>query len=107
MANRNLSAACLSYEINGAQHIPKAMHDLVKLRMSPSSLGFNLYLLSKMHQFTGDVAGATEFSTRCREETPSMYAHLMAQDANYDLRQLERMLNEACQPNTRDQRDAP
>jgi hypothetical protein len=63
-----------------------ALESLVKIEeMAPSSLGFNLYFLSKMEQFRGNKQKAVEWLERCKTETPQMYSHLMAQDPAYDL----------------------
>jgi len=53
--------------------------------MAPTTLGFNLYFLSKMEQFRGNKQKAVEWLERCKTETPQMYSYLMAQDPAYDL----------------------
>lgn len=70
-----------------------AVESLIKIEeMAPSSLGFNLYLLSKMEQFRGNKQKAVEWLERCKTETPQMYSHLMAQDPAYDLESIRQNL---------------
>jgi hypothetical protein len=69
-----------------------ALEELVKIPMAASSLGFNLYLLSKLERFRGNTAKADNYLEQCKQETPLMYQHLMQQDQYFDLRLLQKQL---------------
>jgi hypothetical protein len=78
-------------EENGQKYVT-ALEELVKSPMAASSLGFNLYLLSKVERFRGNAAKATDYLDRCKKETPLMYQHLVEQDQYFDLKLLQKQL---------------
>lgn len=87
-----LLRAFLTDEENRERYV-LAMEGLVtQSEMAPSSKGFNLYLLGKMEQFRGNTPAAVKWFGRCRDETPLMFEHLMAQDSAFDLATLEQDL---------------
>ena len=71
-----------------------AMEILIDAKdIAPSSLGFNLYLLSKMEQHIGNKEKAKNYLEQCKNKTPLMYDYLMSQDDYYDTKALELLLN--------------
>jgi hypothetical protein len=75
-------------EANRARYV-SVMQSLVDIpNVSPSSRGFNLYMLAKMEQFRGNTEDAIKWFDHCRKQTPLMYEHLMEQDPAYDLEAL-------------------
>lgn len=79
----------------GRDRLVLAMQKLVQQKkISPSSKGFNLYLLGKMEQFRGNNPAAVKWFGQCRDETPLMFQHLMDHDLSFDLAALERALRE-------------
>lgn len=75
-----------------SQKYVTALEELVKTPMAASSLGFNLYLLSKVERFRGNAAKANDYLELCKQETPLMYQHLMQQDQYFDLKLLQKQL---------------
>lgn len=75
-----------------SQKYVTALEELVKAPMTASSLGFNLYLLSKVERFRGNTAKANDYLEQCKQETPLMYQHLIQQDQYFDLRLLQKQL---------------
>lgn len=78
-----------SADIKNRQKYIAAMEDIVNLDngyIAPSSRGFNLYLLSRMHRQLGNTVKANDLLSLCKTETPLMYNHLMKQDGFFDLR---------------------
>lgn len=75
-----------------SQKYVTALEELVKTPMPASSLGFNLYLLSKAERFRGNTAKANDYLEQCKQETPLMHQHLMQQDQYFDLRLLQKQL---------------
>lgn len=87
---RNLNSFLLD-QANSQKYVT-ALEELVKTPMMEASLGFNLYLLSKVERFRGNTAKADDYLDRCKQETPLMYQHLMQQDQYFDLRLLQKQL---------------
>lgn len=75
-----------------SQKYVTALEELVKTPMMEASLGFNLYLLSKVERFRGNTAKADDYMDRCKQKTPLMYQHLIQQDQYFDLRLLQKQL---------------
>jgi hypothetical protein len=87
-----LMQAFLVDQENGTKYI-NAMKSIIDLRdISPSSLGFNLYLLGKMEQFRGNSENAMQYFEKCKTRTPLMYEHLMGQDPTYNLENLRKWM---------------
>lgn len=76
-----------SFLVDGANRnkYVSASEMLVELPMSKSSLGFNLYFLSKMEQFRGNSNRAKYWLDECQSQAPKVCHHLVSQDADYDL----------------------
>lgn len=71
----------------------EAMEGLVETgNIAPSSLGFDLYVLSKMERFKGRDDKANFYLQRCKKDAPRMYEYLMGQDQYFDLKSLQRSL---------------
>ncbi len=60
--------------------------------IAPSSKGFLLYLAGKIEKEEGNANKAIEYFDLCKQETPLMYEHLMAQDPAYDLKAIQSWL---------------
>ncbi len=79
-------------EANRDKYVTAAELIVESEELAPSSLGFNLYLLGKMEQFRGNTQKAMSWFERCKQRTPQMYDHLMAQDPAYDLEAVRKYL---------------
>lgn len=58
--------------------------------IAPSTKGMIYYLLAKIEQNSNNPIIAEEYLTKCKIETPLMYAYLMEQDKYYDLTRLSK-----------------
>ncbi len=80
---------------NASKYV-KVLDELSKAEeITPSSLGWILYLAGKIEQDQGNSARAFAFFERCKKQAPLMYDHLMAQDGSYDLRALQKVISAA------------
>ncbi len=66
----------------------KSLETLVDINMADSSLGFNLFLLSKMEQFIGRQDRAIYWMNECNDRVPAVCKHLNEQNEVFDLKDL-------------------
>jgi hypothetical protein len=81
-----------SYLLNKSES-KKYVKSLVHLSntegIAPSSKGFLLYLAGRIEKEEGRTSDAIQYFNQCKNETPLMYEHLMANDPAYDLKAIE------------------